>query len=150
MTGSQAVPHRVPGVPLQLLEACLQDVVRSGDHVALTVRGDCMAPGLEDGETVDIHQTRWYWPGDVVAYFSQLENRYLCHRFLGYVRAGGAWKCLVMADRAAKPDTLVEPARVLGKVVARSCSARVRLRGRRIHATTRYIYWVVRIVLRRR
>jgi len=148
--GSKAAHQRVSRVSAQILETCLRAAVQSGDHVALTVRGDCMEPGLKDGDIVDIRRTRWYFPGDVVAYFNPFEDRYLVHRFLGYVRSGGVWKCLVMPDRGAKPDVLVECSRALGKVVEDRDSNFAWPGACRVILTTcRYIYWVLRIALQR-
>ena len=123
--------------------------MRTGDHIGLTVRGTCMEPDLKDGETVSVRRPRWYFPGDVVAYYSPFEDRYLVHRFLGYVRAGGVWKCLVMADRAAKPDVLIESSRVLGKLAGGLARNGVRPGARRAQAVWRYVYWVSRIALHR-
>ncbi|MGA8260249.1 MAG: S24/S26 family peptidase [Arenicellales bacterium] len=110
-----------------------------------------MEPVLTDGETVDVLRRRRYFPGDVVTYFSPFEGRYLVHRFLGYAPSRGVWKCLVMADRGAKPDVLVECSRVLGKVTGRpgSGAEAARLGVRRGSAICRYVYWIMRIALRR-
>ena len=62
---------------------------------ALTVRisGQCMTPVVKDGDEVYCDKRRFYLPGDLVVFRNGI-GQLACHRFLAYVRHGGAWKAI--------------------------------------------------------
>lgn len=101
-----------------------------------------MSPVLKDGSTVNVRPHRGYLPGDIVAFYCPHQDSHFVHRYLGTVRAGGAWKRLMMADQAARPDTLVDRPNILGRVV----NARVGIAAR-CRSLFRYASWSVRLVL---
>ncbi len=128
---------------------CLASALAEGDEAVLRVTGGCMEPDLADRAAVRVEGSRFFVPGDVVAFHCPHQNRLLMHRFLGYVRTRGAWKFMTMADRGARPDPLVDVSRVLGRVSAQSGRTyRVALR-QRLEAVRRYALWCGRYVVRR-
>lgn len=98
--------------------------------VIIRVLGDCMAPGLLDGDRVEVVRHRWYWPGDVVA-FQDRRGRLTVHRVIGGRPARGGWRLLTQADAAPRADSSVPRARVVGRVCTPvSWTARLRAVGR--------------------
>lgn len=93
--------------------AALRDMVREAP-LAMTVRGDCMAPHLRDGDRVEVAPARRYWPGDVVALPTE-EGAIALHRLLGYRRVTGRWVCVTRGDRCSRPDSPLPPERLLGR-----------------------------------
>jgi hypothetical protein len=105
--------------------AALRDMAREAP-LAMTVRGDCMAPCLRDGERVEVAPARRYWPGDVVALPTE-EGAIALHRLLGYRRMAGRWVCVTRGDSCSRPDSPLPPERLLGRArVAPSLADRVR------------------------
>jgi hypothetical protein len=84
--------------------------------VVVRIAGGCMAPRLEDGETIAVAPARWYWPGDMVACLSA--GRIVAHRLIGFRPAGARLLALTQADNAAAADSPVPFDRVLGRVAA--------------------------------
>ncbi len=85
----------------------------------VTVRGECMMPGIQPGSQVTVIPARRYWPGDVVAY--RLESGELVlHRVLGYRRWRGAWCLLTRGDRGGGVDAPVPVERVIGRLRGRT------------------------------
>lgn len=128
---------------------CLAAALAEGEGAVLRVTGGCMEPDLADRAAVRVEGSRFFVPGDVVAFHCPHQNRLLMHRFLGYVRTRGAWKLMTMADRGARPDPLVELSRVLGRVAGQSGRAYRVAPGQRLDAMRRYTVWCVRYVARR-
>jgi hypothetical protein len=91
----------------------LRDLAREAP-VEVEVRGDCMAPGLADGDRVRVAAARFYWPGDVVV-FRAPDSRLLAHRVLGYRIHGGALALVTRGDSCAVHDAPVPLVRVLGR-----------------------------------
>ncbi len=91
----------------------------------MRVRGDCMAPLVQDGARVAIAgPASRYWPGDVVA--MRLAGSGLAlHRVLGAYRRRGAWRYLTQGDRALGPDRAVTAAEILGRIRGGDCSPRL-------------------------
>jgi len=83
--------------------------------VTIRVRGDCMAPGLRDGDRVEVVRRRWYWPGDVVA-FQDRRGRLTVHRVIGGRPARGGWRLLTQADAAPRADSSLPRERIVGRV----------------------------------
>jgi hypothetical protein len=110
--------------------AALRDLAREAP-VEVEVRGDCMAPGLADGERVRVAAARFYWPGDVVVFLAP-DGRLLAHRVLGYRLHrrdrfhGGALALVTRGDSCAVHDAPVPLARVLGRVAAAAPSPAAR------------------------
>lgn len=91
----------------------------------MRVRGDCMAPLVQDGAWVAIAgPPSRYWPGDVVAV--RLSGRGLAlHRVLGAYWRRGAWRYLTQGDRALGPDRAVTATNILGRISGGDCSPRL-------------------------
>lgn len=104
--------------------AALRDLAREAP-VEVEVRGDCMAPGLTDGDRVRVAAARFYWPGDVVV-FRAADGRLLAHRVLGYRFQGGVLALVTRGDSCAVHDAPVPLARVLGRVAAAAPSPAAR------------------------
>jgi hypothetical protein len=128
---------------------CLATALAEGEEVALRVAGNCMEPNVSDQALVRLGRPRFFVPGDVVVFQYPDQSRLLVHRFLGYVRRRGTWKLMTMADRAARPDPLIDMSRVLGRVIERSGrTCRVAPRAR-LEAIRRYAVWCARCFARR-
>src|SRR5260370_42202504 len=82
--------------------AALREMAR-GRPLAVTVRGECMAPRLRDGDRVAVAPARRYWPGDIVAFHTP-QGRLALHRLLGYRLAAGRLACVTRGDRCSLPD----------------------------------------------
>lgn len=128
---------------------CLATALADGDGVVLRVAGDCMEPEFDDQATVRLVQTRFYVPGDVVAFHDPQNNRLVVHRFLGYVWHRGEWKLMVKADRGVKPDPLVAKSCVLGKSIARDGEAYRVSPAKRLKAIGQYTACCMRFFIRR-
>jgi hypothetical protein len=91
----------------------------------MRVRGDCMAPLVQDGAWVAIAgPASRYWPGDVVALRTTGRGLAL-HRVLGAYRRRGEWRYLTQGDRALRPDRAVTATEILGRVGGGDCSPRL-------------------------
>jgi hypothetical protein len=104
--------------------AVLRDLAREAP-VEVEVRGDCMAPGLADGDRARVAAARFYWPGDVVV-FRAPDGRLLAHRVLGCRLLGGALALVTRGDSCVVHDAPVPLARVLGRVAGAAPSPAVR------------------------
>ncbi len=91
----------------------------------MRVRGDCMAPLVQDGAWVAIAgPASRYWPGDVVAV--RTDGRGLAlHRVLGAYWRRGTWRYLTQGDRSLRPDRAVTAAEILGRIGGGDCSPRL-------------------------
>jgi hypothetical protein len=128
---------------------CLATALAEGEEVVFRVAGNCMEPDVNNQALVRLGRPRFFVPGDVVAFQYPDQSRVLVHRFLGYVRRRGAWKLMTMADRAARPDPLIDMSRVLGRVIERSGRACRVAPGARLEAIRRYAVWCARYFARR-
>jgi hypothetical protein len=90
--------------------------------LAVTVRGDCMAPRLRDGDRVAVAPAARYWPGDIVA-FRTREGRLALHRLLGYRLRSGRLACVTRGDRCDLPDAPLAPERLVGRAAVRPTPA---------------------------
>jgi Peptidase S24-like len=107
-----AAASRVDSPPQAVLPA-LRDL--AGERpIALTVRGDCMAPRLRDGDHVAVAPARRYWPGDVVAFHTP-QGRIALHRLLGFRLLRGRLAYVTRGDRSAGADTPMAAGRLLGR-----------------------------------
>jgi hypothetical protein len=102
----------------------LVDILRglaADDALQLPVNGDCMAPRVHSGASVQVSgPRRIYLPGDVVVVLNG--NRgLLVHRVIGGYWRHGVWKWLTQADAAGRPDNAVISACVVGKVAGGDC-----------------------------
>jgi len=108
----------------------LRRIAREGP-VEVSVRGDCMAPLLADGERVRVAAARVYWPGDVLV-FRAADGRLLAHRLLGYRPFAGGLALVTRGDACVVHDAPVPPAAVLGRIAAARPSLAVRVRALRL------------------
>jgi hypothetical protein len=106
-----------PG-PFPVVAAALRDLAWERP-LAVTVRGDCMAPGLRDGDLVAVAPARRYWPGDVVAFHTP-QGRIAVHRLLGYRLLGGRLACVTRGDNCVRADVPLAPGRLLGRAAVPS------------------------------
>lgn len=84
----------------------------------LRVAGTCMAPDLPDRAAVAVQASRFYVPGDIVA-FADSTGRLVAHRAIGYHPRGKTLRLWTQSDTADVPDSPVPFDRVLGKVLGR-------------------------------
>lgn len=112
-----------PGVRIA---AALRELARELP-LAVTVRGECMAPRLRDGDRVAVAPARRYWPGDIVAFHTP-QGRLALHRLLGYRLVAGRLACVTRGDRCSLPDPPLAPGRLLGRAAVRP-TARERARA---------------------
>jgi Peptidase S24-like len=110
-----ALPLDPPTAFRPRLRAALRELARERP-VALTVRGDCMAPRLRDGQRVEVAPARRYWPGDIVA-FETPQGRIAVHRLLGCRRLNGRLVYLTRGDRSAMADSPVPPDHLVGRTL---------------------------------
>lgn len=100
-------------------------VLAAETPMPMRVRGDCMAPLVQDGAWVAIGgPAERYWPGDVVALRTTGRGLAL-HRVLGAYQRRGEWRYLTQGDLAMRPDRAVTAAEILGRVRGGECSPRL-------------------------
>lgn len=127
-------------------DGCLLAALAAGDEAALRITGECMAPDLADGEAVRLDRPGLLLPGDVAAFRCATQDRMVVHRFLGYVRCRGRWKLMTMADRGGRPDPLVDPVNLIGRVKGRSGGPYRVPATKRLAAVGRFVGWCARIL----
>ncbi len=111
----------------EVLEA-LREMARERP-VAVTVRGGCMAPGIAEGDRVEVAPARLYWPGDVIV-FQAADGRWLVHRLLGWRWWRGGPAAVTRGDGCPCHDAPVPAGRIFGRVVGRvSVASRLRAAG---------------------
>ena len=98
------------------------------EPMPVTIRGDCMAPLLNDGDRVMIKKSHFYIPGDILVYCNS-SGALISHRMLGYYFWKGEWRLLTKADKVFQQDCGVSANRILGKVLNSNPGIRTRLRS---------------------
>ena len=98
------------------------------EPIPVSIRGDCMAPLLNDGDRVMIRKSRFYLPGDILVYCNGIGDL-VSHRMLGYYFRKGEWRLLIKADNGLRPDCGVSANHVLGKVLKGKPGIWMRLRS---------------------
>jgi hypothetical protein len=89
----------------------------AGATFAVVVRGGCMRPLLDDGQTVLVRRRAWALPGDVVAFERGAADAGLAvHRLLGMRPARGGFVWVTQADNEPAPDPAFRRDRLLGVV----------------------------------
>jgi Peptidase S24-like len=106
-------------------DAALRDLARS-EPLEIVVRGDCMAPGIRDGDRIRVFPGRFYWPGDVVV-FRGAAGRLTAHRLLGYRPGAGGLALVTHGDSCVVHDAPVPLNAVLGRAGEVRPSIAVRL-----------------------
>jgi len=114
-------PRSRPGADSRIVTA-LREEARQRE-IVIRVVGDCMAPLLAPGAEVQIRSSRFYWPGDVVAFASRAGELTL-HRLVGYRLRRGRLAAITMPDNELRPDASIPLAKVLGKVCGGDCDQR--------------------------
>ena len=99
---------------LDLIRESLDD----GETLVVSVNGHCMDPIICDGDKVKVKKLPRYQTGDILACYSTSYPQGVAHRFLGYVRSPKRIRLITMPDRASRPDLLMKPGEVLGKIVS--------------------------------
>lgn len=94
------------------------------ERVTLRLRGECMEPGLADGDVVTVRRRRLYLPGDVIV-FRTPAGDLAAHRVLGY--RGRA--LVTSGDRCAIHDAPVARAAIVGAVDGVRVTLRERARA---------------------
>ena len=102
----------------------------------LRVSGQCMAPHLPDGAIVEVRASRWYWPGDVIAY-ETARGQLLVHRVIGYRPGAGGLQLMTQADAGDVPDAPVPISSVIGKTSGVAPVTRARAAGRFLRLAAR-------------
>lgn len=97
-----------------------------------------MAPHLRGGAVISIRASRYYWPGDVIA-FSSPNGQLLVHRVIGYRPGPGGLKLVTQADASDTPDAPVSFAGVIGKTGPIPASLRIQAAGRFLRLVLRYV-----------
>lgn len=113
--------------------------------VSVAVRGRCMAPGLAEGDRVEVAPARLYWPGDVIV-FKSADGRWLVHRLLGWRRWRGRLAAVTRGDGCPCHDAPVPFGRILGRVVGPPGSA---AGGGRLRAALAFLRLALRHLLGR-
>jgi len=84
----------------------------------IRVVGRSMEPKLRDGDVVSVIPSRFYFPGDVIAFRQVRSGKMLVHRVLGYRRVDSRWALLIQGDTCSSHDGAVFPDQVIGKARA--------------------------------
>jgi hypothetical protein len=100
--------------------AALRSIARV-TPLPVTVRGNCMAPLIADGATVQVCARRYYLPGDILV-VRGARGGYLAHRLLGAIWRRGGLRYLTCADAGNLPDHAALPSAVLGRVAGGDCA----------------------------
>ena len=93
--------------------------------IPFRVVGNCMSPVMGHGSRIEISARRYYWPGDVVAFFSK-RHGFVTHRVIGYRLLKGCFHMVTKSDRDNGWDTPVPFGQVLGRVTGGDCVYTVR------------------------
>ncbi len=114
-----------PNTPRALNALSVLQALAAETPLPMRVRGDCMAPLVQDGAWVAIGgPADRYWPGDVIALRTAGRGLAL-HRVLGAYRRRGEWRYLTQGDRTMRPDRAVTAAEILGRIGGGDCSPRL-------------------------
>jgi len=118
------------------------------ESLRLTVRNQCMAPLLCDGDTVQTERGKHYYPGDVVVV--PRRGQLAIHRLLGYRRYQGNWCAVTAGDHSPSLDDPTPMNTILGKVIAGGRPEASRIPTlHRVQATGRYLSFGLRALFRR-
>ncbi|MEW6368612.1 MAG: S24/S26 family peptidase, partial [Acidobacteriota bacterium] len=98
----------------------------------------CMAPVLQDGAVVSVRASRWYWPGDVIAYVNAC-NQLRVHRVIGYLPGRSGLRLITQADTCEAPDSPVSFGSVIGKTGPVPAWRRVQATGRFLRLACRWL-----------
>jgi len=113
--------------------------------LSLRVAGACMDPLILDNSLLHIIRSECCMVGDILVYSCPHQNKLIVHRYLGRVRGQGRWKYLLMPDNAERPDILVDPKNVLGKVCQIDNQHFDISLNQRVSSSVRYICVVLKI-----
>jgi hypothetical protein len=97
------------------LDSILQEFAEQG--MLVKIRGNCMAPILKNGDSVQVRRQKTYMRGDILAV--RLGNGVLVsHRLLGRYRWKGRNHFMTRSDNGDLPDCSVTYGSIMGKVIA--------------------------------
>ena len=120
-----------------------------GRPITFSVAGDCMNPVLQNGDSITVHRTERYLPGDIVVYSDAVRGQ-VAHRLLGSLRIKGQQKYLITPDHAERPDPLIEASRMLGKVRLVNQSPVAISIFQRASSCISFAFWAIHIGLTKR
>ncbi len=112
----------------QPILTALREMAADGP-VRLRVKGDCMQPLLRDGDPIEVSMAERYFPGDIVAFWSDT-NKMTVHRMIGYRWTRQGLKLQTRADAAGTLDRPISQTRVIGRVLSGRETIRVTLPDR--------------------
>ena len=115
--------------------------------VTFRVSGQCMEPLIPAEAEVVVSAQRRYWPGDILAFRSQV-GELRVHRLVGYQRLEGRLLLQMRADATGTLDQPVPREQVIGKVIGNPSPFVVPMTSR-IAALARFLRLRLVRVLRR-
>jgi hypothetical protein len=150
-----AEPHLMvdASIDAAVVEA-LRSELRNHGQVRIHVSGSCMEPVITDSSRLTLSNLEGSLPGDILVYHSPHErndeHKNFVHRYLGKTPAGqGRWKYLLIADNGTRPDTLVDPENIIGRVCEIDGVDVQVSTGRRLMSITKYIGIVSKLSVNR-
>lgn len=123
----------------------LKEELKIKGFLTLRVAGSCMEPLIVDNSVLQITHPESCFSGDILVYSCPYQNKLIVHRYLGRGRGQGRWKYLLMSDNAERPDILVDPKNVLGKVCQIDNQHFAISLNQRVSSSVRYICVVLKI-----
>lgn len=108
-----------------MLDALVEEVLKSGRRVRFRATGGSMRPSIREGDILVVAPTRpdALSPGDIV--FSRVGRKLTAHRLVKVIRAdapegraGAPFRVVCRGDAACAPDLPLDPSQILGKVIA--------------------------------
>lgn len=96
-----------------------REILEKGETLRLSAVGWSMDPFIRDGEAIHIAPVRKtsLRYGDIILYCSR-DKKFFVHRIVKRQKIGGLPAYLVKGDSLIRPDGVVRPQDVLGKVIA--------------------------------
>ncbi|MGE0639823.1 MAG: S24/S26 family peptidase [Thermoanaerobaculia bacterium] len=122
-------------------------MAEEGDLELIVGSGSSMAPLLCDGDRIQVRRSDRYRAGDLLVFRNSVDTL-VVHRLLGRRWHRGGWHYVLRGDAAPAFDGLVDPGKVLGRVVGGEVNSSAFEIGPedRLKARWRYLtYWFRRL-----